>query len=461
MTRNRVHVPRSLAILLALALVLTACGGRRDDSESTGGGGEGSTGTEGEGAGAVDASNCPETGTSGVEDGTIKFVSSFPQSGMTAAFSEISKGYKAYFQYLNEEEGGVEVAGESYQIEIEDLDDEYNPARTSTNIDELMGVEGDQAFGVFNVVGTANNIAIRDNLGDLCVPNVFAATGSPAWGNEEYPWTIGSTLAAYSLEGAVFADLLKQEQPDATVAMLVQEDDFGRAYEEGFRNAIEGSDIEIVQVESYPTGANEVSAQMTSLAATDADAFFNGATLLACPNALQRADAEGWDPITWVSGTCISKTLMGIAGESATDVYSMTNVMDPLNPQYDGEEAMQLYREKVEQYQPDADIDNGIVAYGWTQGVLLVEALRNSEELTRQSFMQSVRTLDGVEGGLLLPGTSVTTSAPDDTFMGEAVQLIQYGFNGSPDNSYFENVGELRDFEGETPDLTPSELINA
>ncbi|CAN5507588.1 ABC transporter substrate-binding protein [soil metagenome] len=374
---SRPRIPRSLALLLALALLVTACGSRRDDDDSASDG-EGSAGTEGEGAGAIDASNCPETGTAGIEGNTITFASSFPQSGLTAAFSEISKGYKAYFSYLNEEEGGVEVAGEKYQIEVEDQDDEYNPARTSANIDELLGVEGDGAFGVFNVVGTANNIAIRDNLGDLCVPNVFAATGSPAWGNEEYPWTIGSTLAAYSLEGAVFADLLKQEQPDATVAMLVQEDDFGRAYEEGFRNAIEGSDIEIVQVEKYPTGANEVSAQMTSLAASDATAFFNGATLLACPNALQRADAEGWDPITWVSGTCISKTLMGIAGQSANEVYSMTNVMDPLNPEYDGNEEMQFYREKVGQYQPDADVDNGIVAYGWTQGALLAEALRST-----------------------------------------------------------------------------------
>ncbi len=453
---SRPRIPRSLALLLALALLVTACGSRRDDDDSASDG-EGSAGTEGEGAGAIDASNCPETGTAGIEGNTITFASSFPQSGLTAAFSEISKGYKAYFSYLNEEEGGVEVAGEKYQIEVEDQDDEYNPARTSANIDELLGVEGDGAFGVFNVVGTANNIAIRDNLGDLCVPNVFAATGSPAWGNEEYPWTIGSTLAAYSLEGAVFADLLKQEQPDATVAMLVQEDDFGRAYEEGFRNAIEGSDIEIVQVEKYPTGANEVSAQMTSLAASDATAFFNGATLLACPNALQRADAEGWDPITWVSGTCISKTLMGIAGQSANEVYSMTNVMDPLNPEYDGNEEMQFYREKVGQYQPDADVDNGIVAYGWTQGALLAEALRSTETLDRQSFMQSVRTLDGVAGGLLLPGLTVTTSAPDDPYLGESAQLIRYDAAAA----HFNNVGELYDFEGETIDRTPGELINA
>ena len=447
---------RLLALLVTLVLVASACGGRRDDDEASSGGGDGA-GSEGEGAGAIDASNCPDTGTAGIEGDTIKFVSSFPQSGLTAAFSEIANGYQAYFSYLNEEEGGVEVAGQKYKIEVEDKDDEYNPARTSSNIEELAGVEGDQAFGVFNVVGTANNIAIRDFLGDLCVPNIFAATGSPAWGNPEFPWLIGSTLAPYSLEGKVFAEYLKQEKPDATVAMLVQDDDFGRAYEDSFRQAIEGSEIEVVQVEQYPTGANEVSAQMTSLAASNADAFFNGATLLACPNALEEARGGGWEPITWVSGTCISKTLMGIAGENADGVFSMTNVMDPINPAFEDNEEMQLYKEKVAQYRPDADIENGIVAYGWTQGALLVEALRQSEELTRQAVMQKVRSLDGVAGGLLLEGITVTTSAPEDLFMGETVQLIQY----DAANAYFNDVGELQDFEGQTPELTPEELINS
>ena len=453
---SRPRTIRSLALVLALALVVVACGDRRDDSDdsaSSGGGG----GTEGEGAGAVDASNCPDNGTAGIEGDTIKLVSSFPQSGLTAAFAEISKGYKAYFSMVNEEQGGVEVNGKKYKIEIEDKDDEYNPARTASNIDELVGTDGDKAFAAFNVVGTANNIAIRDVLGDLCVPNVFAATGSPAWGNADYPWLIGSTLASYTLEGKVFADFLKEQKPDATVAMLIQDDDFGQAYQQGFEDAIEGTDITVAKVESYPTGANEVSAQMTSLASTNADAFFNGATLLACPNALERANAEGWTPITWVSGTCISKTLMGIAGQNANDVYSMTNVMDPQNPAYAEEAAMAEYREKVGQYSPDADVENGIVAYGWTQGALLVEALEATPELTRQAFMQTLRTLDGVEGGLLLPGISVTTNGEEDPYMGETVQLVQYDAAAA----HFNNVGEVIDFEGQTPELTPEELIKA
>src|SRR5690606_14931958 len=140
-------------------------------------------------------------------------------------------------------EGGVEIAGKSYQIEVVDKDDEYNASKTVQNINELAGTEGDKAFAIFNVVGTANNIAIREAMGENCVPNVFAATGSPTWGNPDYPWLIGSTLAPYTLEAVAFANYLKEEKPDATVAMLVQDDDFGDAYEQAFKKAIEGTDI--------------------------------------------------------------------------------------------------------------------------------------------------------------------------------------------------------------------------
>jgi branched-chain amino acid transport system substrate-binding protein len=442
-----------MALLLTFGLIVSACSQRADEETSTGGGGDGGGS---EGAGALPTEDCPETSTAGIEDGTIKLVSSFPQSGLTAAFAEISRGYKAYFAMINEQ-GGVEVNGEKYQIEVEDMDDEYNPGQTANNIRELVGDEGDGAFAIFNVVGTANNIAIRD-FGELCVPNAFAATGSPTWGNPEYPWLIGSTLAPYTLESYAFAEHLKAEQPQAKVAMLVQDDDFGEAYEQTFRQAIDGTEIEVVAVEKYEVGASDVQAQVTSLASSGADVFFNGATLLACPGALQAAVASNWErAATYVSGTCISKTLMGIAGEDADGVVSVTNVKDPQNPAYAEDEAMAEYREMVAKYQPEADLDNGIVAYGWTQGALLVKALEATPELDRASFMQTLRTLDGVTGGLLIDGVSVTTDADSgDLFMGETVQMVQY----DAANAYFTNLGEPFDYEGQTVDLTPEDLIN-
>ena len=412
------------------------------------------------GESSIDTADCVSDPTAEIEGDTISLVSSFPQSGLVAAYGEVARGWKAYLDKVNEE-GGVEIAGNTYQIEYDDQDDQYNAAETSANIDELVGPEGDGAFAVFSVVGTANNLAIRDTLSELCVPNLFAATGSPAWGNPDYPWLIGSTLAPYSLEGYLFAQVLEEENPTAKVAMLVQDDDFGAAYEESFRQAIEGTDIEVVQVEKYPTGASEVSAQITSLAASGADAFFDGGAALACPDALTKKAAANWEAITWVSGVCTSDTLMGLAGAAADGVYSAANIKDPLNPEWDADPAMVEYLDAVRQYQPDGFREtNAIVGFGYTQGALFVEALEAAEAPTRLAIMESVRNLDGVSDvGLLLPGVSITTGEGDN-FMGESLMLAQYDYLGDGQRNHFVPYGELVDFEGQTTELTPEALIN-
>jgi branched-chain amino acid transport system substrate-binding protein len=448
-----------LALFAVLALVGGACTSRDDDSGT--GATDDTTGEDnGETADGIPTEDCESDPTAEIEGDTIRLVSSYPQSGLTGAFAEIGRGWAAYFDQVNAE-GGVEIAGNSYQIEFEDMDDEYNPQRTAANIEEMVGVDGSGAFAVFSVVGTANNLNIRDFLHDLCVPNLFAATGSVAWGNPDYPWLIGSTLSPYSLEAQAFADYLSENQPDATVAMLRQSDEFGATYEESFRQAIEGTDIELVAVEEYPVGTDQVGTQITTLANSGADAFFNGGTLLACPNALTAQQGEGWDALTWVSGTCISKTLMGIAGSAADGVISLANLKDPLNPEYAEDEDMVAFREAVEEYRPNfkdraLDLENAIIAYGWTQAELFVQGLEAAEAPTRLAVMDSIRNLDGATTSLMLDGVSVSTG-PDDLFMGESFSLVQY--DGAA--AHFNEIGELQDFEGQTADLTPEELIGA
>lgn len=456
-----------LALLAVLALLLGACTSRDDDGgESTDGGGSEEDGggeqSSEEVAEAYDVENCISDPTAELEGDTLKLVSSYPQSGLTGAFAEIARGWATRFDEANAD-GGVDFAGKNVQIEYEDLDDEYNPQQTASNIEELVGEDGSGAFAVFSVVGTANNINIRDFLGELCVPNVFAATGSVAWGNPEYPWLIGSTLAPYTLEAQAFADYLAENDPDAKVAMLRQADEFGATYEEGFRQAIEGTDIELVAVEEYPVGSDQVATQVTSLAGSGADAFFNGGTLLACPAALTAKEAEGWDATTWVSGTCISKTLMGIAGAAGADVISATNLKDPLNPVYADDTAMTDFFAAVEEYQPDfkgreLDLENAIIAYGYAQADLFIQALAAAEAPTRLALMESVKNLDGVTTPLALEGVTFSTSGEEDAYMGESVKLVQYDAAAAHFNEISE---ELIDFEGQTKDLTPEELITA
>lgn len=462
---KRTRTRGALALLAVLALLAGACTSRDDDGgESSGGGGgdDGGEETAEETADAYGVEDCIADPTAELEGDTLKLVSSYPQSGLTGAFAEIARGWATRFDEANAD-GGVDFAGKNVTIEYEDLDDEYNPQQTASNIEELVGEDGSGAFAVFSVVGTANNINIRDFLGELCVPNVFAATGSVAWGNPEYPWMIGSSLSPYTLEAQAFADYLKENQPDAKVAMLRQADEFGATYEEGFQQAIEGTDIELVAVEEYPVGSDQVATQVTSLAASGADAFFNGGTLLACPSALTAKEAEGWEATTWVSGTCISKTLMGIAGAAGADVLSLTNLKDPLNPEYAEDPAMTDFFAAVEEYQPDfkgrpLDLENAIIAYGYSQADLFIQALAEAEAPTRLALMEAVKNLDGVTTPLAHEGITFTTSGEEDAYMGESFVLVQY----DADEAHFNEItGDVIDFEGQTKDLTPEDLITA
>jgi len=449
---------RAAAIFAAALMVFgSACTNDDDDPVATDGGNGGDSGNVGDQIEGV-LEDCPEgTDTAGIDGNVIKLVSTFPQEGSLAAFAEIAKGYTAYFDMVNDE-GGVEIAGESYTVEVETFNDNYNPPETVENINRAFGPDGDGAFAAFSVVGTANNIAIRDDLNDLCVPNIFASTGSPAMGNPDYPWMIGSTLPLYSTEAAAFAEYLKTEMPDATVAMLLQNGEYGDGYEESFNQAIEGTDITVVATQRYDAGlATDVSAQVTNLANSDADVFFNGATLLPCPMGMTKADELGWDALKYVSGTCASKTLIGAAEGAADGVLSASNVMDPSNTDWDSDERMKLYKETVDAWRTannieGADVTNGVVAYGWTLGELFVKALEASESASRSAVMASLNNLEVSAPGVLYEEITVKTGE-NDRFLGEAAKIARYDLA----RETFVPLDELYDFEG--GEAIPESLI--
>ena len=465
--RRRANKFRVFALATVLAVVLAACGdGRSDDDDDAGGSDGGETtettaaGEEGEeggegGAFEIDTANCiTDPTTVEITGDTIKLGTSLPQSGIYAAFTEILRGEQAYIQYVNEEKGGFDVGGTKYQVELTAMDDAYAAEQTVSNANSL--ITDDQVFGLFNVVGTKNNLAIRDLVNEGCVPNLFAATGSPAWGNPAYPWLEGTFLVPYPLEMQALKDYLSENMPQATIAILRADDDFGASYSETLKSLIEGTELTVAAEETYDPETGEVATQITSLAGSQADVFVLAATLLACPVSLNELGSSGWAPLVYMSGTCTSKTLMNAAGANGNNVLSVTPLMDPNDPQYASNAAMTLYKEKMAQYQPEADPGNGIVAFGWSSGAILEALLANVTDPNRLGVMQTARTLtDLSEIGLQLPGSSWTVNA-DDWFLGETFNLVQY----STADGYFKPLGDLLDMNGLTAEITPENLIN-
>jgi branched-chain amino acid transport system substrate-binding protein len=440
-TRNR--VVGVLAIGLTLSLIGLGCGGRNDNNSSSSGTGSGTTTQNGAGTFSIDTAQCGSyNATQGITDSTIKLGSSFPQSGLYQAYANISKGYLAYFNYINDQ-GGVN----GRKIEVVTKDDGYDPAKTVQNVQELT--QSDQVFALFNIVGTPNNEAIRDTLADQCIPDLFVATGSPEWGQtEDYPWVIGS-IPSYATEGAAFADWLKANKPNAKVAILGQNDDVGKGYEDAFRGAIEGTDISVVDSETYNPSDPDVKSQITTLSQSGADTILIAAAALKCAQALNAIQETGWQPTSYISGTCTSKTVVGLANPGANNgVLSSIYLKDPVDPEWASDQGVQQLQQIGAQYGlTESDLTDGIVSYGWSMGQLMVETLKKSPELTRQSVMETAYSLQNVELPLLLPGITVNTNGATDPFPIEQLQIGQY--NGQ----YWQLQGNVISFEGQTNDF--------
>lgn len=436
-----------VGLILVVSLVAAACG-RDDDSggdsssdttsapDDTGGSDDGGD----EAAGPASASDCENyDGTQGVSDDAIKIGVSLPLSGVFAgAFASIEKGYQAYIDSVNAD-GGVR----GREIQVTAKDDEYVPGNTIANYEELT--QSDQVFALFNMVGTPNNLAIRDQQNEDCIPNLFLATGFSGWGDPDtYPWTIGS-IPPYSVEMAALTEYLEDSNPQAKVAVLYQNDDFGKDYLTSLEGLVEGTDIEIVAKELVDAGSTEISSQINALAGSGADTFVLGATALACPTALGSVQEVGWDPLTYISATCTSDTLVGLSPPGSVDgAISAFYYKDPIDPQWADDPGLEDFRTVGPEYGLSAeDLTDALALQGWFAGELLVETLDRAADLTREDAMNSAWHLQDLELGALLPGIVVNTDGANDPYPIESMQIGQY------DGTAFVLQGDLITFEGE------------
>jgi branched-chain amino acid transport system substrate-binding protein len=382
-----------LAVLAALALALAACG--RDDDE---GGGD-----------------------PGIDDESIKLGGSYPFSGPASAYRSIAVGARAHFKFVNAE-GGVD----GRKIEFVTLDDAYEPPRAVQNARRL--IQQEEVFALFNTLGTPNNVAIWDFVNEQEVPHLFVATGASLWGAdiESHPWTTG-WQPDYVTESQVYADFLKKEKPQAKVAVLYQNDAFGEDLLNGFKEAVKGTDIEIVAEESYEVTDPTVSSQMSKLASSDADTFLNITTPKFSAQAIAAQAKLGWKVLHILNNVGASKKLVlePVGLENAQGIVSTSYFMDPEDPQWQDDPAMREYYDAMERHEPRADPEDPFHVYGWAVANTMVRALEGMEEPTREALMDSVRNMEE-EIPILLPGIKVQMDGENDTYPIEAMQIMRF-----------------------------------
>ena len=381
-----------LALLMVAALVAVGCGRGDDD-----GGGD-----------------------PGISDEEIKIGGSYPFRGPASAYRSIAEGAKAYFDLVNAE-GGVD----GRKIKFITLDDAYEPPKAVENARRL--IEQEQVFALFNTLGTPNNVAIWDYVNEQKVPHLYVATGASLWGAnvEAHPWTIG-WQPDYVSEAKAYADYLDKKNPDAKVAVLYQNDAFGKDLLGGFEKAIKGTDIEIVADESYEVTDPTVASQMAKLADSDADTFLNITTPKFGAQAIAAAHKLGWDVLHIVNNVSASKLLvLEPAGLDASQgLISTAYYKDPASGQWDDDPAMREYKSAMRKYSR-ANPDDPFCIFGWGAAQTLVEALNGMEEPTREALMDSVRHMD-IRVPILLPGIRVKTSGTEDGYPIEATQIQRF-----------------------------------
>jgi branched-chain amino acid transport system substrate-binding protein len=389
-----------LTLIAALALVPAACG--RDDSGGGGGGGS-------------SAKSDP-----GITKTSIKLGGSYPFSGPASAYGTIGEGARAYFKFLNAK-GGVN----GRKVDFMALDDGYEPPKALQNARRL--VQQEKVFAMFNTLGTPNNLAIWDFLNQQKVPQLYVATGASAWGADtaKHPYTIG-WQPNYVTEATVYADYLKKAKPNAKVAVLYQNDGFGKDLLGGFEKGIAGSGIKIVKKETYNVTDPTVAAQVGRLARSGADTFVNITTPKFSAQAIAAVAKSGWKPLHILNNVGADKNLVlkPVGLGLAKGIVSTAYFKDPQDPQWKDDAAVKEYRDALTKYSPKSDPEDAFNMYGWTVATTMAKALEQMKEPTRAALMDAVRNMS-LDQGTLLPGNKVETS-PDDGYPLEAMQITKF-----------------------------------
>ncbi len=362
----------------------------------------------------------------GVTGDTILIGGTAPLSGEASSAAAVARGAEAYFKYVGER-GGVN----GRKIEYRYLDDGYDPARTVEAVRQL--VEQDKVFALFNTLGTSNNLAVRDFLNQERVPQLFVASGASAWGAEQrkYPWTIGY-MPSYRLEGTILARQILKTRPKAKIAVLYQDDDYGRDLLAGLEKGLGRRARMIVKaVGYYPVGSG-LDSQVAELRATKADTFVVIAFAKFSTQALVKASRLGWRPQVYVSAVSSAASLMTAADRAGAravtrGAISIVFGKDPSDPKWAADPAIKLFQAILKKYCcSGADLKNGYYVAGMAAAYTLVDVLKKAgKELTRDAVMNAARSLTEASNPFLLPGIVVRTG-PNDGFPIDQVALQRW-----------------------------------
>src|SRR5690348_5622156 len=345
----------------------------------------------------------------GVTDTEIKIGNTNPYSGPASAYGINGKVHAAYFAMLNEK-GGIN----GRKINYITRDDSYSPPKTVELVRQM--VEQDKVFLIFASLGTPSNMAIHGYLNENKVPQLFVATGADQWNDpKHFPWTM-MWLPSYGIESRIYASYILKTQPNAKIAVLYQNDDYGKDYLNGLRAGLGDKAKMIVATQSYETTDPTVDQQVVALQGSGADVLLTAATPKFAAQTVRKVYDIGWKPTHFLNSVGNSVgTVMKPAGlEKGIGVISATSVKDPTDPQWQDDPGYKEWLAFMNSHGLSGSVSDVQAAIGYSYAQTIAEVLRMcGDNLTRENVMKQAASLHNLKLPLMLPGITLNTSADD------------------------------------------------
>ena len=368
----------------------------------------------------------------GASDTEIKIGNTIPYSGPASAYGIIGKVEAAYFKMVNEA-GGVN----GRKINYISYDDGYSPPKAVEMIRKL--VEQDEVLFTVSTLGTPSNSAIHKYMNQKKVPHLFLATGASKWNDpKDFPWTMGFN-PNYQSEGKLYAQDILRTKPNAKIAVLYQNDDYGKDYLKGFMEGLgDKAKTMIVKTVTYEVTDPTVDSQIVTLQGSGADTFFNITTPKFAAQAIRKVADVGWKPVHYLNqvSASVGSVLKPAGLDKAVGLMSMQYIKDPTDPKWANDAAMKEYFAFMKKYLPGEDPMDGSATYGMAAAQLTLQVLKQcGDNLTRENVMKQAASLKNFQAPMALPGVTANT-APNDFAPFQTMQLVKF------DGKTWEGFGE-------------------
>ena len=358
----------------------------------------------------------------GASDTTIRIGQTMPYSGPASAYGTIGKVEAAYFRMINEQ-GGVN----GRKIDFISLDDGYQPPKAVEMVRRL--VEQDQVLMIFNMLGTPTNTAVHKYMNAKKVPHLFLATGATKWNDpKNFPWTMG-WQPNYQTETRIYAAQILKNTPNAKIAVLYQNDDYGKDYLKGLEDGLgDKAKSMIVSKVSYEVTDPTIDSQIVALKGTGADVFVNITTPKFAAQAIRKVAEIGWKPTHYLNNVSASvgSVLQPAGLENAVGVITTLYLKDPTDPEWANDKGFLDWLAFMKKWYPEGNLADASNVYGYTVAQGLVQVLKQcGDDLTRENVMRQAANLKGLQLPMALPGIVVNTS-PDDFAPFSTEQLARF-----------------------------------